>query len=62
MTGIELSRAFFEECGMPMLEEQFPDLLPFLAAAPSASVMTMRSPVTTILSPASASSSLRRNL
>lgn len=32
MTGIELSRAFFEECGMPMLEEQFPDLLPFLAA------------------------------
>ena len=32
MTGLELSRAYFEEYGMPMLEEQFPDLLPFLAA------------------------------
>ena len=32
MKGLELSRAFFEACGKPMLEEQFPDLLPFLAA------------------------------
>ena len=32
MIGLELSRAFFEECGMPMLKEQFPDLMPFLAA------------------------------
>ncbi len=32
MQGLELSRLFFEECGRPMLEEQFPDLLPFLAA------------------------------
>ena len=32
MTGLELSRAFFEACGRPMLEEQFPDLLPRLAA------------------------------
>ncbi len=32
MTGLELSRAYFEKYGMPMLEEQFPDLLPFLAA------------------------------
>ncbi len=32
MQGLELTRLFFEECGRPMLEEQFPDLLPFLAA------------------------------
>ena len=32
MKGLELSRAFFEEYGRPMLESQFPDLLPFLAA------------------------------
>ena len=32
MNGLELSRAFFEECGMPMLKEQFSDLMPFLAA------------------------------
>ena len=32
MNGLELSRAFFEECGKPMLEEQFPELMPFLAA------------------------------
>lgn len=32
MNGLELSRAFFEECGMPMLEKQFPELLPYLAA------------------------------
>ena len=32
MNGLELSRAFFEECGMPMLTEQFSDLMPFLAA------------------------------
>ena len=32
MNGLELSRAFFEECGRPMLEESFPSLLPYLAA------------------------------
>ena len=31
MKGLELSEAFFETCGKPMLEEQFPQLLPFLA-------------------------------
>ena len=30
MTGLELSRAFYEECGRPMLKEQFPELLPYL--------------------------------
>ena len=32
MNGLELSRRFFEDCGRPMLEAEFPDLLPFLAA------------------------------
>ncbi len=32
MTGLELSRAFFEAYGRPMLETQFPQLLPLLAA------------------------------
>lgn len=32
MNGLELSRAFFEQYGRPMLAEQFPDLLPHLAA------------------------------
>ena len=32
MQGLELSRAFFEAHGRPMLEEQFPQLLPKLAA------------------------------
>ena len=32
MNGLELSRAFFEECGWPMLEQEFLQLLPFLAA------------------------------
>ena len=32
MQGLELSRAFFEEWGRPMLEREFPQLLPFLAA------------------------------
>ncbi len=31
MNGLELSRAFYEEYGKPMLEEQFPQLLPLLA-------------------------------
>ena len=31
MNGLELSRAFFEEYGRPMLDEQFPQLLPYLA-------------------------------
>ena len=31
MNGLELSRAFYETHGRPMLEEQFSDLLPFLA-------------------------------
>ncbi len=32
MTGLELSRGFYEEYGKPMLERDFPDLLPILAA------------------------------
>ena len=32
MNGLELSRAFFEEWGRPMLEREFPQLLPYLAA------------------------------
>ncbi len=31
MKGIELSKAFFEEYGMPILKEKFSDVLPFLA-------------------------------
>ena len=31
MTGLELSRAYYEAWGKPMLEKQFPQLLPFLA-------------------------------
>ena len=30
--GLEIARAYYENYGKPMLEEQFPDLLPFLAA------------------------------
>lgn len=32
MKGIELSRAYFEEYGRPMLEAEFADLMPFLCA------------------------------
>ena len=32
MNGLELSGAFFEEYGRPMLENEFPELLPLLAA------------------------------
>lgn len=32
MKGMELSKAFFEECGKPMLEKEFPGLMPYLAA------------------------------
>lgn len=32
MNGLEISRAYFEEYGLPMLREQFPALLPYLAA------------------------------
>ena len=32
MQGLELSRGYFETYGMPMLKEQFPALLPHLAA------------------------------
>ncbi|MBQ4126072.1 MAG: DUF4037 domain-containing protein [Desulfovibrio sp.] len=31
MNGLELAKAFYEECGRPMLEAQFPELLPRLA-------------------------------
>ena len=31
MKGLELSEAFYEACGKPMLEKEFPRLLPFLA-------------------------------
>ena len=32
MNGLELSRAYFDAFGLPMLREQFPKLLPYLAA------------------------------
>ena len=32
MNGLELSRAYFEQFGWPMLEERFPELLPVIAA------------------------------
>ena len=32
MNGLELSRAYYEAYGKPMLQEQFPQLLPYLAA------------------------------
>ena len=32
MTGLELSRGFFRDYGLPMLRESFPHLLPYLAA------------------------------
>ena len=31
MKGLELSRAYYEECGRPVLEREFADLLPYLA-------------------------------
>ena len=31
MNGLELARAYYDECGAPMLKEQFPELLPYLA-------------------------------
>ena len=32
MNGMELAKAYFEAYGKPMLEERFPELMPFLAA------------------------------
>ena len=32
MKGLEIAKAYFEEYARPMLEEKFPDWLPFLAA------------------------------
>lgn len=32
MKGLEISKAYFEEYGRPMLTEQFPELMPYLAA------------------------------
>ena len=32
MKGLELAKAYFTECGLPMLERDFPDVLPYLAA------------------------------
>ena len=32
MKGLEISKAYFEEYGRPMLMEQFPELMPYLAA------------------------------
>ena len=31
MKGLELSEKYFEEYGQPMLEKEFPDILPYLA-------------------------------
>lgn len=30
--GLELAERYFEECGRPVLEEQFPEVLPYIAA------------------------------
>ena len=32
MKGLEISKAFYNEYGKPMLEERFPELIPYLAA------------------------------
>ena len=32
MKGLELAKAYFTECGLPMLERDFADVLPYLAA------------------------------
>ena len=32
MNGLEISRGFFEEYGKPMLERDFADILPYIAA------------------------------
>ncbi len=32
MTGLEIAREYYEKFGKPMLEAEFPDILPFLAA------------------------------
>ena len=32
MNGLDIARAYFDEYGMPMLREKFPDLLPHIAA------------------------------
>ena len=32
MNGLDISRAYFEEYGLPVLKEEFPHLLPYLAA------------------------------
>ena len=32
MTGLEIARGYFEEYGRPMLEREFPEVLPQLAA------------------------------
>ncbi|MBQ2547093.1 MAG: hypothetical protein II557_12450, partial [Clostridia bacterium] len=32
MNGLELARAYYEAYGAPMLREDFPDLLPVIAA------------------------------
>ena len=31
MNGLELARSYYETCGRPMLEKEFPELLPYLA-------------------------------
>ena len=31
MKGLKLSRAYYEACGLPMLREQFPDMMPLIA-------------------------------
>lgn len=31
MKGIEIARAYYEQCGLPMLKAQFPELLPLIA-------------------------------
>ena len=32
MNGLEIAEAYFDEYGLPMLEEKFPELLPHVAA------------------------------
>ena len=44
MRGLELSRAYFEEYGRPMLEGEFAELLPVLGLTTTSRATTTSSP------------------
>ena len=46
MQGLELCRAYFETWGRPMLEREFPELLPLVAAGLMGRRQIRRLPVT----------------